>query len=389
MDLNDLTTGVRVVLDQLAAAGPLWYAGLPAAVAALIVVAVLLRRWSRGRTTARMVTTLATLLGLCWSAQGMWDSAVNHYGVAVQVASVLFVVFEAMMISNMLKAHEYRADLTRRGRFVRAVWVIALIMGAVVAYGEGIAQAPLRLSVPLLVAYGWWLDLTADDDPDAKPATSWRWTPRELGLRLGLLRLTDADVRDATAAERRYLADRIARLAFNLEHGEAWTSTLLRRRIRLARLKLDADADLLAGVRTRLELSRRALADPVDPPAAPEEHPVMPVQPAKPVHVPAPEPTPAAEPVAPTPEERRPQGWHRRVGNEHWMRGAELEADAVQLMTESIRRGHPLTNDHLAAAYDPPLKERNAQKFGAKARVAVVVVNGKVREEAGELTTAL
>src|SRR5687767_10766809 len=98
MDVNDLTTCARLVLAWIAEAGPLWYVAVPAVVLALTVVAVLLRRWSRGRTAARLVTTLATVLGLGWSAQGMWDAAVNHYKVPWQVASILFIVFEAMLI---------------------------------------------------------------------------------------------------------------------------------------------------------------------------------------------------------------------------------------------------------------------------------------------------
>lgn len=340
----------------------------PAALAVLVVAGLLLRRWTRGRTVARIVTTLATVLGLGWSAQGMWDAAVNRYGVAVQVASILFVVFEAMMISQMLRAHEYRADRARRARFIRAVWVIAVIMALVVAWAEGAAQAPLRLSVPLLVAFSWYMDLTADDDPDGKLDTSWRWTPREVGLRLGLLRITDADRRDATAAERRYLADRIAKLAFSIEHGSKPVSALTRRPIRLARLKLAADADLLSGVAVRLELARRPIT-------AEETHPVMPPQPVEPVHVPAPEPTPAVEPKPkplppPTTDGRLPQGVHISPDGE-MLRGGDLARDAVTRMVAELKAGRAMANADLAALYMPPLKERTSEAFGSRARAAV------------------
>ena len=235
--------------------------GVPAAVVALLVLSILIRRWARNHKLARVVSTAATVLGLAWSAQGMWDTGVHAYGVPWQIASILFIVFEAMLVSQMMKAHQYRTDRRRRARFVRAVWVIASVMGLVVAFGEGLSQAPLRLAVPLLVAYAWWLDLTADDDPDERPETSWRWSSREVGLRLGLLRYTDADQRDPTAAERKRLADRIARLAFALEWGEPWVSYLLRRKIRLARLKLDADPAMLTTVAGRLRLSTAAIGE--------------------------------------------------------------------------------------------------------------------------------
>jgi hypothetical protein len=107
-----ITDTLARVLD----AGPLLYAGAPVAVAVLIVLALVLRRVLRSSTPARIVSTLATVIGLGWTAQGMWDSAVNAYRVPVQIASVLFILFEALMVSQMLRAHEYRADRPRRPR---------------------------------------------------------------------------------------------------------------------------------------------------------------------------------------------------------------------------------------------------------------------------------
>lgn len=382
MDLTDVTDGLMVVLDRIAAAGPIWYAGVPAAVAVLIVLAVALRRMEKGPTLARRVTTLATVLGLGWSAQGMWDAAVHEYGVPTQVASILFVLFEALLVSRMLWAHAYRSDLDRRTRHVRAVWLIACVMGLVVAFAEGLGQAPLRLSVPLLLAYGWWLDLTAEDDPKAKAETSRRWTWREVGLRVGWLRYAESDQHDPTVAERQQLAARIARLAFAIEHGDKRVTTALRRKVRLARLKLSADAAMLQQVAVQLDLSKRPIALAKDAPT--ETHPVMPPQPTPPVHVPTPEPTPPVEPAPPPePEPIRtnitltplPQGSHRSPAGAT-LRGAALEADAVQRMTNALRAGKAMTNADLAKLYEPPLGQRTADKFGAKARKPAEQTNG-------------
>lgn len=217
---------------------PLIGAGI---VAALILLALLLRRLGqRGLSTA--VTGVATILGLGWSAQGMWDTAVHEYQQDVVVASVLFVVFEAMQVARMLKAAQYRADPARRTKHVRAVWVIAVIMAAVVALGEGWTQAPARLAIPLLVAYGWWTDLTADDDPAQKMATSLRWTPRRIGLAIGML---EPEQRDARTIDTDRLRDRMTTLAFRLHHGTTLLNDVFRRDIRLSRLKtLAAPADL-------------------------------------------------------------------------------------------------------------------------------------------------
>jgi hypothetical protein len=91
---------------------------------------------------------------------------------------------------------------------------------------------------------------------------------------------------------------------------------------------------------------------PVPEQPAPEVHPVTPPQPSPPEHV---------RPAKPAGPERRPQGVHVRDGRE--LRGPELEADAVALV-----RTRGLSNADLAVRYDPPLKSRKAEEFGAKAR---------------------
>lgn len=232
------------------------------AVALMIVVALVLRKAGR-RDASSIVTGLATILGLAWSAQGMWDTAVNHYGMDQPVAWVLFVVFEAMLTARMLKAGKYRTDLRRRTKHVRAVWLIAVIMATVVALGEGWQQALARLAIPLLVAYGWYTDLTADDDPSAKLETSWRLTPRRIGLALGLL---EPGQSDAVTIDRDRLRTRMTRLAFRIHYAPDWLNDTLRRPTRLARLKTLADDADLNDVRARLA---RMSVDLMTPPATP------------------------------------------------------------------------------------------------------------------------
>lgn len=245
----------------------------------LLLLAYLLRKLGR-RDLSGMVTGLATLLGLAWSAQGMWDTAVHHYGQDVLVASVLFIVFESMMAARMLKARRYRTDLARRAKHIRAVWLIACVMAGVVALGEGWAQAPARLAIPLLVAYGWWTDLTADDDPDVRLETSWRWTPRRLGLALGLL---EPGARDAVQIDRDSLRDRMTKLAFRAHHAPAWLNDILRRPVRISRLKTLSDDTDLREVRARMA---RMSVDLMTAPE-PEEPATLIVPPTRRIHVPS------------------------------------------------------------------------------------------------------
>lgn len=97
----------------------------------------------------------------------------------------------------------------------------------------------------------------------------------------------------------------------------------------------------------------RPVPEPV-PQAQPPKVAVLSVQPSPP------EVVRPAKPAAPD-SGRRPQGVHERGGQ--LLRGADLREDAVTLV---LTRG--LSNADLAAAYDPPLKPRTAETFGAAAR---------------------
>jgi hypothetical protein len=330
---------------------------------ALIALAVVARRSAR---PDRRVTLLGTVIGLGWSAQGMWDSAVHTYRVVPTLAAVLFFLFESFMVGSMLRAERFRTDLARRPRFVHAVWSTAVLMGTIVALAEGITQAPLRFSVPILVAYNWWLDLTADDDPADRLATSWRWTPRRLGLALGLL---EPGERDAVTIDRDRLTTRITNLSFALHWGGRWSSTVLRRRIRLARLQLIADDGVVAETHARLARAERVMEPATPPPpSGPETHPTMPDQAVEPERVPTSEPTPAAEP-----KPRKPTGRgtvSARTVDGVTFSGNDLREHAIARLVASITPERPtgMSNAELAASYDPPLGERTAQGWGAEGR---------------------
>lgn len=367
---------VSATRDAVAAL-PAWVPGL--GVVVLLALAGLLvrwlHRWGRSRL-ARIVQLSSTALGLAWSAQGMYDVATDDdlYNLPGSLALVLCVVFESLLIRRMMVTEKYRGgNRLIRQRHVRSVWVLGVVMALVVSFGEGWAQAPARLAVPLLVVYGWFMDLTADDDPAARPETAWRWTPRELGLALGLLRFTDRDRKTVTDAERDRLRERLARLGLADRIGHEFVGMLLRRRTRLARLIAAASPEMVEEARLRVARAAAAyekgLSAPASPPPtlpAPETHPVMPPQPAEPVHVPTPEPTPAAEPAR-EPEKtivtRLPGNVTVRQVGDKVLVGPELMEHAIGLVIAKS-----LTNEQLMGMYDPPLGQRTAEKWGAEAR---------------------
>jgi hypothetical protein len=157
----------------------------------------------------------------------------------------------------------------------------------------------------------------------------------------------------------------MARLAFAQRFGSAWANRLLRRRIRLARLRLAAEPWMIAEVAARLARAEGT-----------ETHPTMPPQPTEPERVPTPEPTPNAEPVDPPSKPRprarkvhQPSGLkRRRVADGAIV--ADYRPDAARLMRESVTLTRPMgmSNGELMAAYDPPIGERTAQGIASAAR---------------------
>lgn len=358
MDTDNLLAEMRALAAALGVSMEFVVTGgVVLAVLLLLVLARLLRRVGQG-DRAKKATAAATALGLGWSAQGMLDTGLNTYEQPVAVAAVLFTVFELWLIGRMFRAHQYRADRARRAKFVTAVWVGGCVMALVVAFGEGWAQAPGRLAIPLLVVYGWYNDLTADDDPAVHVRTSLRWTPRRALLAIGAL---ERSKRDAHEVDRDYLRDRLTQLQFRFKYGSPTANSLFRRKVRLAKLKTLADDDDLAVVRARLArmdvdlLPGAADPDPAPPPAAPT------YQLPPPLFPPAPRRSRPAE-------DRQVQGVHVRDGRP--LRGVELHDDGVALVLASVAPERPrgMSNAELMAAYDPPLKERTAQTIGAAAR---------------------
>jgi hypothetical protein len=328
------------VLDRLARID--WAAVLLVAVPIALVLVVVFALASK--KPDRRVALIATTIGLAWTAQGMWQAATTVYHVPAQLAGVLFLLFETYMLSAMLRANRFRADHKRRDRAVRFVWTLAVIGGSVVALADGWHQVPLRFAVPLLVAGNWYLDLTADDDPDKREPSSWRWTPRRLLLAIGAM---EPGKRDAVTIDRERLTARMTMLKFRLARGDSTLSDLLRRDVRLAKLALSADDAIVVEMRSRVARAEGVLK------------PQTPAKPKSALEV------PRREIILPR---EGTQGVHVRDGQV--LRGTDLKADALVLMWSSMSADRPrgMTIAELAAHYDPPLRQRTAESLAAEAR---------------------
>lgn len=354
MTTDDLLTTLH---DEILSA-PAWVPGVAVVLALglLYFLARRLARWGHGRL-ARIVQVASTGLGLAWSAQGMYDVATDkdHYHLPTELAVVLCVIFEVYLVNRMLVTERYRAgDRLIRARHVKSVVVAGVVMALVVALGEGWAQAPARLAVPLLVVYGWFMDLTADDRPEEAPETSWRWTSREIGLKLRLLKYTEKDQQKLTNAERTARTLQMARLAFALQFGTEWVSDILRRKSRLARLRLLADDDQIAEVTARLV---RAKGNPA-PTGDPEPEPKR-------------EPEPRRREIDPPPKKpAHPSGATVRMVDGQALAGDDLKEHAIGRLLASVTPERPsgMSTEELIKSYDPPLGKRTAEGWAAAAR---------------------
>lgn len=363
MNADQFWDAVRSTRTALAVV-PWW---VPAVAVFVLVLAGSARKAHRRDALDRWVDALATMIGLGWSSQGMWDTAVHRYDVTPALALVLFFMFEAFLISQMLKAHRYRADRPRRGRYITAVWVVAAIMGAVVALGEGWAQAPLRIAVPMLVAYNWWLGITAEDDPAENAPTSIRWTPRRFLL---WIKAIEPGKRDAKTIDRDRLAERMTLIGFRRDHAPKWTDPLGRRAYRLARMALDADDDLIVEVERRRARGDAFLAkSPALPAAAPTPVATAPKGiPMMDLSSPRPVPAPPESTARYAEGGKLPQG--ATVVNGVVLRGSALHQHATDRLIDSVSPDRPngMSNAELVASYSPPLGQRTAESIAAAAR---------------------
>ncbi len=239
-----------------------WVTSHPSIVGGLVVAAVLaaafLVAWARGRVTGWIVA-VSWIAAFGFSAEGMWYVATDKAHVPPIVAAGVFFVFELFQVRSMLAARtRYRATTVRAadgtvtragdpGKHGAAVWILALVMGGVVALAaHNLADAALRLSIPLGAALLWWNDLT--DEGVVRARSSWRWTPRRLLLAVGAIEPGERDF-ETVDWERRVAQMTV--IAHKLHHGSArlvgW------RAARLRRLTLAADDAMVAEVRRRVE----------------------------------------------------------------------------------------------------------------------------------------
>lgn len=178
---------------------------IPAAGLVALAVLVLIWRSLRKQAADTLAVRVAVLLASAFSAQGMYEVATTKLHLPPYLAAGLFAVAEMGMLASAVRAHRFYERTGQLGPHARFVWAIAVAAGVIVSLN---AHSPseyfLRLLMPLLVAGLWRMGYVAEEvRAKAADAITLRWTPRRLGILLGIIEPGERDLATVNAERQR------------------------------------------------------------------------------------------------------------------------------------------------------------------------------------------
>lgn len=224
---------------------------------------------------------------LVLSAEGMWEFFTGLLQLPTMIALGGFAFGEFLLLSSMMHARAYYNATTIRehgkvvkwghtGRHGRAVWIVATVIGVIVATGaDHWQEIPFRLVLPLGAALMWYTELTAASE---KRRSRWRWTPTRILIAVGALEPIEDDLDESDVVKRQRIR-RMTKVACKIDAmdrkrherqgskqplTEAERSRLNRWELRLQRLARDADDDQIAEVAVNVARVRQVRND-IDP----------------------------------------------------------------------------------------------------------------------------
>lgn len=222
--------------------------GLVLSVLVLVWMARRVRRIARSERPDDQLSNIAMLIGFGWSSEAVWELT-SRIGFGLELQIPLFAVLELLLAMAMIRVKRNIRQINRPGRAGGTAWLIASGMALVAGASSGsIPEAALRIIIPLLVVRTWWDGLLPEGAKRSTDATSWRWTPRRLGLWLGAI---EPGERDVESVNRERLTQQMTALEFRRRHGSKRFTQ--RRSTKLARLSLAADDSMIESVRERVD----------------------------------------------------------------------------------------------------------------------------------------
>lgn len=260
-DVVDLVGGLSSTV--LIAGGVLLFLGL-------VVVAVLAHR-ARSAGVVTAATTVAILIGLGTTVEGavkLAQGSLDARGIWVVIPATLF---ESVAVAIGSRAVAYAKEHGHPGRYGAWLWRIGLIAGFVVSLGgTSFAERAFRFVAPLVGVLLLHLRVTPDTG-QRTGTVAWRWTPRRIGIRLGMI---EPGERDVETVHREHRIAALTVTAHKAHHGgflpHQWYTA------RLRRLALVADDAMVAEARIRV-LRVHQIETLTAPPA--DDHPTEQVTP--------------------------------------------------------------------------------------------------------------
>jgi hypothetical protein len=226
----------------------LFYLALAASIATLAFLYAKARRIAKSDKPDDAMSTIGMLIGLGWSGEAMWIIGTELLDIPIPLLALLLFVLEINLATAMIRAKRHHRLHGHPGSYGTTAWTIAAAMAVIAAAAsQSLAEAALRIAIPLLVTKTWWDGMVGSGAKKLTGAITWRWTPRRLLLWLGAIEPGEKDVE---TVNRERLTQQMTRLEFRRQYGR--DSTRKRVTARLARLSLSADDAVIEEVRQRV-----------------------------------------------------------------------------------------------------------------------------------------
>ncbi len=225
----------------------------------LIIIGRKVRNAKAGKIADKLVGPVM-FAGMIWSADAVWIlTGPDHLDLPTPLRVAMFAVLEFALLVAMLRAKDSMDRIGRPGAHGGTAWLIALaiaVFGFILGLAEGgLVVAAFRPLIPLALTKLWWDGILGDSE---RKGGSFKWTPRNLMIRLGAI---DADERDVKTVNRDRLIQRMTDLYYDSQYGPE--GKRLKLRTRLARLTLDADEEIIREVMHRVRRTQWTTAAPL------------------------------------------------------------------------------------------------------------------------------
>ncbi|MBM0275307.1 hypothetical protein [Micromonospora tarensis] len=238
-------------------------------VVGVLLVLARVCRHQKGRSAALTFAAAAVALG--FSAEGMWEVATKALHLGPEMAILLFAFAEILMLSEAGQARKKISEERSPTRHIRAVWVIAIVAGlAAASHADNLSGQVIRAFMPMAVAWQWSSRILDDLPETVREESRWIWTPRRIGIHLGLLKPGAVDDLAEVFRQRRitalvnagvklYAEQQAAKLhAGTKPDGRSWWPRRDRLAVataKLQRLAKTADKADIAAARAQLRLT--------------------------------------------------------------------------------------------------------------------------------------